>query len=342
MATPRRSFAPLFAFVYTFIAGFTSAIALAGPYSGTPTPIPGLIPPENYDTGGEGVGYHDTTAGNLYGAYRNDDVDIVERPGGPTGSLYHVAETKAGEWLAYTVEVAEPGTYWLAANVASDGDGGTFHVEFDGVDKTGPLTVPNTGGWHNFQPVRVPVQLSVGVQLMRIVMDSDGATGYVGSMTNLFVNRLAPYFFSVADYDLGGEGVAYHDTTPGNLYGAYRNDDVDIVDGERCACRYVAETKAGEWLQYSLRAFRNDTTAVLISVASKGPGGTFHLELDGVPRYRADGQSFQIPDTGDWQAFRDIELGTLPRNVRTLRIVFDSEGESGYVGNLREFRSINF
>ena len=35
------------------------------------------------------------------------------------------------------------------------------------------------------------------------------------------------------DYNLGGEGVAYHDTTPGNTGGAYRQDDVDIETGWR-------------------------------------------------------------------------------------------------------------
>ncbi len=35
------------------------------------------------------------------------------------------------------------------------------------------------------------------------------------------------------DYDIGGETIAYHDTTPGNTGGAYRHDDVDIETAQR-------------------------------------------------------------------------------------------------------------
>ena len=36
---------------------------LRTPFSGTPIALPGTIEAENYDKGGEGVAYHDTTAG---------------------------------------------------------------------------------------------------------------------------------------------------------------------------------------------------------------------------------------------------------------------------------------
>jgi len=36
------------------------AHAAEGPYSGTPAPIPGTVQAENYDTGGQGVGYNVT------------------------------------------------------------------------------------------------------------------------------------------------------------------------------------------------------------------------------------------------------------------------------------------
>ena len=57
----------------------------------------------------------------------------------------------AGEWLKYSISVASAGSYTLEARVASSGAGGTFHVEVDGVNVTGPLTVPNTGGWQTWR-----------------------------------------------------------------------------------------------------------------------------------------------------------------------------------------------
>ncbi|HEV2708128.1 MAG TPA: hypothetical protein VGV59_19585, partial [Pyrinomonadaceae bacterium] len=119
------------------------------PYGGTPRTIPGTIEAEHYDEGGEGVGYHDTTAGNSglnYNAagpplstYRTPtDVDVYEWSG---YSDSHLVLSHAGDWMRYTASVATSGTYDLQMRVAWGGTGGalgTFHVEVDGVDKTGP------------------------------------------------------------------------------------------------------------------------------------------------------------------------------------------------------------
>ena len=73
-------------------------------YGGIPGAVPGRIEAENFDEGGQGVAYFDTSAGNVYGAYRATDVDIettLDVDGG-----FDVAKTKAGEWLQYTVNVA--------------------------------------------------------------------------------------------------------------------------------------------------------------------------------------------------------------------------------------------
>src|SRR5437667_10691797 len=88
----------------------------------------------------------------------------------------------AGEWLTYTESVAQRGTYTLTTRVAANGTGGTFHVEFGGVDKTGPLTIPNTGGWQAWTDVSVTVSLTGGVQPMRIVEDANGPTGVFGNI----------------------------------------------------------------------------------------------------------------------------------------------------------------
>lgn len=43
---------------------------LGAPYGGAPVEIPGVIQPEEYDLGGPGVGYYDTTPGNRRGVRR--------------------------------------------------------------------------------------------------------------------------------------------------------------------------------------------------------------------------------------------------------------------------------
>jgi acid phosphatase type 7 len=88
----------------------------------------------------------------------------------------------AGEWLNYTVQVGAAGTYDIEVRVASAGAGGTFRIEVNGTDVTGPLTVPNTGGWQNWATIRrAGVPLGAGLQVWRLVMTGNGVTNAVGN-----------------------------------------------------------------------------------------------------------------------------------------------------------------
>src|SRR5439155_12617450 len=131
----------------------------------------------------------------------------------------------------YTVNVAAAGNYLLEARVASSGQGGTFHVEFAGVDTTGALTIPDTGGWQNWTTVSRSVALAAGPQTMRIGFDTNGAIA-VGNLTwvrfTAAANGVRPYggtawavpgTLGAENFDDGGEGVAYHDTSVGNYGG---------------------------------------------------------------------------------------------------------------------------
>ncbi len=135
--------------------------------SGVAWAIPGTIQAENFDTGGEGVAYHDLETANQGGQYRTGEgVDIQTST--DTGGGYNVGWTRTNEWLEYTVNVATAGNYSLTERVASGAATGQFRVEFNGVDKTGTLTVPNTGGWQTWTNLSQTVNLSAGQQVMRV------------------------------------------------------------------------------------------------------------------------------------------------------------------------------
>ncbi|MBI3852950.1 MAG: ThuA domain-containing protein [Verrucomicrobia bacterium] len=155
------------------------------PFSGTPLPIPGTIETENFDNGGEGVAYHDNDPSNNGVEYRlSDGVDIQSTT--DVGGGYNVGWVEGGEWMEYTVNVATSGLYTLEARFTSTGDGGIAHVEFDGVDKTGPLDFPDTGGWQNwFTMVKLNVPLNAGQQVTRLAMDSNGGSGLVANFNYL-------------------------------------------------------------------------------------------------------------------------------------------------------------
>jgi hypothetical protein len=126
----------------------------------------------DFDEGGEWVAYHDVTAGCVGSCeYRTADVDRWGQ---------WVNRTAAGEWMEYTVDVTTAGTYAFRVRVASDMDGGTFHIELNGVDVTGSLAIPNTGSWSSFQTVvRTGVSLTTGRKVLRLVVD--GPAGLVWS-----------------------------------------------------------------------------------------------------------------------------------------------------------------
>jgi hypothetical protein len=121
-----------------------------------------------------------------------------------------------------------------------------------------------------------------------------------------------------ADYDLGPDGVAYHDTVAGNYYistggaqtsgndgGAYRNDGVDIVntpDGP-----VVTQVQAGEWLHYTLDVAK--AGRYVVTVAASDPSA-FAVETDHAP---AAGMA-------------DLQAG---RNVLVVRAVKDADSLSG-------------
>jgi hypothetical protein len=150
------------------------------PFGGTPAPIPGTLQAENFDNGGQNVAYFDTTSGNSTGAYRSTDVDI--EPTTDTGGGYDVAKTRAGEWLKYTVNVGATGIYQLQTRVAAVGSGGTFRVEVDGVDKTGSIAVPDTGGWQTWRTVSTSgISLTAGQHVVRLVFVTAGSSGGVGN-----------------------------------------------------------------------------------------------------------------------------------------------------------------
>jgi hypothetical protein len=175
----------------TIIGSVTGTFAqVASPFGGSPVPLPGTVQAENFDNGGSGVAYFDVTAGNRGGAYRTTDVDI--EASSDSGGGYNVGWTRAGEWLKYTVNVATAGTYTLQARVAAPSAGGTFHVEFGGVDKTGSLTIPGTGGWQSWTTLSKSVTLSAGTQVVRIVFDAAGPGGVFGNLNWLSVGTSAP------------------------------------------------------------------------------------------------------------------------------------------------------
>jgi len=123
--------------------------------------------------GGEaGVDY---TAWNAGWGFRNDGVDIEARPDSISNG-YIVGFTDAGEWLQFTMQSDSAAAYRLEIRSASEVGGGQVHLQVDGVDATGPVLLPNTGGWQAWQSTWVEdVILPAGEVQLRLYIGKSGA-----------------------------------------------------------------------------------------------------------------------------------------------------------------------
>jgi hypothetical protein len=140
------------------------------PWNNMPQTIPGMILAPFYDQGGEGIAYHDVDPNNKgadqaraidpiqpEATFRaNEGVDLRSTRAGmdkyvngenlQSGRLY-VGWTDPGEWVNYTVNVAQTGHYTISALVATLNDGTRITFTLEDGTTTGPRPLPWT---HSF------------------------------------------------------------------------------------------------------------------------------------------------------------------------------------------------
>lgn len=101
---------------------FTLKVVKPTPLTGKPFPIPGVIQTEDYDLGGEGVAYH---------ALRNAEINKIKDAREDqeyfpmvkvNGENYEVEFAYEGEWIQYSINVAETQTYVMGIQNAVKND----------------------------------------------------------------------------------------------------------------------------------------------------------------------------------------------------------------------------
>lgn len=331
----------------SFTAGVNNAFVIDGwhieradggrlPYYGIPTSVIGAdvtrIEAEDYDNGGQGVAYSDSHPSNVGGAYRGDAVDIQATS--DAGGGYNVGWIDTGEWLEYTVEVARTGVYDLDLRVASGASGGALRILLDGVDATGTVTIPGTGGWQQWQTVSVPsVSLTEGQHVVRIAVDAGGfnlnwaefepvQTPFGG--VPVAVSGTIPTRIEAENYDQGGAGVAYRDFDTGNNGSLHRADDVDIETTFDTGGGFnLAWTNSGEWLEYTINVTTAGQYDLGARVASAVGGAALSIYLNGDPL----SGPISVGNTGGWQSWitQAVPGGvTLDVGEHVLRVYFET------------------
>jgi aryl-phospho-beta-D-glucosidase BglC (GH1 family) len=102
------------------------------------------------------------------------------------------------------------------------------------------------------------------------------------------------------NYDLGGEGLAYHDIEAANQGGAYRTEGVDIQTTTDVGGGYnVGYTADGEWMKYMVNVSSTGSYNFEFRTASTGSASAIRMEVDGAD---VTG-SIALANTGGWQTW---------------------------------------
>jgi hypothetical protein len=134
-----------------------------------------------------------------------------------------------------------------------------------------------------------------------------------------------PGTIQAENYDLGGEGVAYHDVDATNNGGAYRTDGVDIEATTDAGGGYdVGWTEPGEWLNYTVNVATTGSYTLQLRVASINSGKSFHIAMDGA---NVSG-SIAVPNTGGWETWQTVTVNnvSLTSGQHIMQIYMDTDG----------------
>ncbi len=113
-----------------------------------------------------------------------------------------------------------------------------------------------------------------------------------------------PCIIPMSDFDIGGEGIAFHETDEINRGGTDRyrlsgNDPFSIPVDIEAPEMNLSHIETGEWVQYTVEV--NDAGIYLCQLHTSGTtNGKFHMEVDGENRTG----SVDIPANGEWYKWK--------------------------------------
>jgi len=324
-----------------------ASAAADAPYGGTAAAVPGIVYAANYDTGGQGVAYNVTSTNGSANGYRSDGVDLeatADTQDNTGAGAYDLGWTTGGQWFNYTVNAATAGTYTVSFRVSSPyGITDALHIDnAAGTNLSGSVAIPNTGGYQTWTTVTASVTLAAGQQTLTVDQDSNGWNLHYLSFASTGTGTgtgEAPYggtaaaipgTVEAANYDTGGQGVAYNVDAVNGSANSYRSDGVDLEVCSDTGCGYdIGWTAAGQWFKYTVNVATAGTYAVTLSLAAP-TAVTNALQIDNAAGTDLSGV-ITAPATGGWQDWTTVTATvTLPAGVQTLTVDQDGAGWNIY------------
>jgi aryl-phospho-beta-D-glucosidase BglC (GH1 family) len=104
---------------------------------------------------------------------------------------------------------------------------------------------------------------------------------YVPKVRELYSGApaLIPGTVEAENYDIGGEGLTYHDVTPTNAGGKYRLDEAVDIYSNNSGGYLIGSVWPGEWYEYTVAIGEDGPYKVDFHVATFLSGGTFKINI---------------------------------------------------------------
>ena len=245
------------------------------------------------------------------------------------GGGQDVSYIDPNDWMDYTVNVAAAGTYNVSFRIASVSSNAKFDVRKSDGTVLASVTVPNTGGYQNWQTVTAKLTLAQGSNAIRLFstsgqwnnwnvnwMDFALSSGTVSVSTSTTVSTASSTFRVEAETWSGMSGVQTESTSD-----AGGGKDVSYID-------------PNDWMDYSINAPTSGTYTVSFRVASQSANAKFDLR-------KSDGTvlaTITVPNTGGWQSWQTVTANvTLPQGQQTLRLYSDAAQYNNWNINWMDF-----
>lgn len=277
------------------------------PYSGMPAQIPGTIEAAAYDriegTLGQGITYNDVSVGNNGDFRMTESVDAFSDPVEGNG----VGWISDGEWLEYTVDVAENGVYAMNFRYAcgNQAGGGPLRVELDGAIVSSSMRVAYTGDWSDYRSATLDgVELRKGRHRLRVHFE--GGELNLGRMV---FTKTGPLDYEPPVANAGEDIVA-------------GPSDVSVFLDGSASTAASGSALSWEWKQLAGPSVVEFAGSIGAQVTISG------LEEDGVYAFRL------TVDDGQYQDFDDVHVrrGAIASIPPTISLLAPTSGDAALAG----------
>ena len=243
-----------------------------------------VLEAEHYNRGGEHYGYHKNPS--------EGDIQV-----GTDNGITYLKSMKSGEWVRYSINVKQTGSYAITCRMRQQRSGGKFRIAINGVYKTNEIKLNGSGSTWN-EAFIYPVELQKGEQYIDLRIK--------GGELDIDCIKLGegcsqvPGIIQAEDFDEGK--YQFREGSKGN-FKTYRSDQGVAISASSNII-HISNTSGGDWIQYTFKVLRPVSNVTVRGAAEKD--GKFALSFDGGELLTP------VPaTTGNWNTYSDFPVSNV-------------------------------